>query len=134
MTLPHGLPPARVGPYLRALAAGLHSLAPHEDFVPLAAAEAHLHALDPALSGALLGPAEVHPLSGLPAFPWMERALAEQVLALGGQAASDLSEAELARRIKASIGVTVTVDVVDVASIERSVGKMRRIVDHRPAR
>jgi len=26
------------------------------------------------------------------------------------------------------------VDVVDVASIERSVGKMKRIVDHRPAR
>jgi phenylacetate-CoA ligase len=26
------------------------------------------------------------------------------------------------------------VEVVDVASIERSVGKMRRIVDHRPAR
>jgi len=44
------------------------------------------------------------------------------------------AEADLARRIKASIGVSVTVDVVDVASIERSVGKMRRIVDHRPPR
>lgn len=42
--------------------------------------------------------------------------------------------AELVRRIKASIGVSVAVDVVDVASIERSVGKMRRIVDHRAAR
>lgn len=41
---------------------------------------------------------------------------------------------ELARRIKASIGVSVGVEVVDVASIERSVGKMRRIVDHRPTR
>ncbi len=41
---------------------------------------------------------------------------------------------ELAQRIKASIGVSVGVDVVDVASIERSVGKMRRIVDHRAAR
>src|SRR6478735_8355480 len=41
---------------------------------------------------------------------------------------------ELAHRIKASIGVSVGVDVVDVASIERSVGKMRRIVDHRAAR
>jgi phenylacetate-CoA ligase len=30
--------------------------------------------------------------------------------------------------------VSVEVDVVDVASIERSVGKMRRIVDHRAAR
>ena len=44
------------------------------------------------------------------------------------------AEAELGRRIKASIGVSVGVDVVDVASIERSVGKMRRIVDHRAAR
>ena len=39
-----------------------------------------------------------------------------------------------AQRIKDRIGVSVGVDVVDVASIERSVGKMRRIVDHRPAR
>ncbi|WP_299932129.1 phenylacetate--CoA ligase PaaK [uncultured Nocardioides sp.] len=44
------------------------------------------------------------------------------------------AQAELSRRIKASIGVSVGVDVVDVASIERSVGKMRRIVDHRAAR
>ena len=44
------------------------------------------------------------------------------------------AQAELGRRIKASIGVSVGVDVVDVASIERSVGKMRRIVDHRAAR
>ena len=44
------------------------------------------------------------------------------------------AQSELAQRIKASIGVSVGVDVVDVASIERSVGKMRRIVDHRAAR
>jgi phenylacetate-CoA ligase len=44
------------------------------------------------------------------------------------------AQAELVRRIKASIGVTVGVEVVDVGSIERSVGKMRRIVDHRSAR
>lgn len=44
------------------------------------------------------------------------------------------AQSELAHRIKASIGVSVAVDVVDVASIERSVGKMRRIVDHRAAR
>ena len=44
------------------------------------------------------------------------------------------AQGELTRRIKASIGVTVAVEVVDVASIERSVGKMRRIVDHRQAR
>jgi phenylacetate-CoA ligase len=44
------------------------------------------------------------------------------------------AQTELAHRIKASIGVSVGVDVVGVASIERSVGKMRRIVDHRAAR
>lgn len=49
-------------------------------------------------------------------------------------AEADAAQAELGRRIKASIGVSVEVDVVDVASIERSVGKMRRIVDHRAAR
>ena len=47
---------------------------------------------------------------------------------------ADAAQRELARRIKASIGVNVDVDVVEVASIERSVGKMRRIVDHRAAR
>jgi phenylacetate-CoA ligase len=44
------------------------------------------------------------------------------------------AERDLAARIKASIGVSVGVDVVDVGAIERSMGKMRRIVDHRPAR
>ncbi|GAA0248949.1 phenylacetate--CoA ligase PaaK [Cryptosporangium japonicum] len=41
---------------------------------------------------------------------------------------------ELARRIKNRIGVSVRVEVVEPGGIERSVGKMRRIVDHRPAR
>ena len=36
--------------------------------------------------------------------------------------------------VKARIGVSVTVDVVELAAVERSVGKMRRIVDRRPAR
>jgi phenylacetate-CoA ligase len=39
---------------------------------------------------------------------------------------------ELAGRVKDSIGVTVTVTVLAPGSIERSVGKMRRIVDERP--
>ncbi|MRJ75898.1 phenylacetate--CoA ligase [Aeromicrobium sp. SMF47] len=38
---------------------------------------------------------------------------------------------QLAARVKATIGVTVGVDVVATESIERSVGKMRRIVDLR---
>jgi len=42
--------------------------------------------------------------------------------------------AELERLIKATIGVSVAVEVLDPDRIERSVGKMRRIVDERPAR
>jgi phenylacetate-CoA ligase len=38
---------------------------------------------------------------------------------------------ELAKRVKATIGVSIAVDVVDPDGIERSVGKMRRIVDER---
>src|SRR4051812_4167734 len=41
---------------------------------------------------------------------------------------------ELERLVKATIGVSVAIEVVDPDSIERSVGKMRRIVDERPAR
>ena len=40
--------------------------------------------------------------------------------------------AHLTRLVKSSIGVTVAVQVVDPDTIERSVGKMRRIVDRRP--
>ena len=39
--------------------------------------------------------------------------------------------ARLQRLVKSSIGVTVGVHVVDPGTVERSVGKMRRIVDHR---
>ncbi len=39
--------------------------------------------------------------------------------------------AELAERVKSTIGVTVVVSVVPPDSVERSVGKMRRIVDNR---
>ncbi len=41
---------------------------------------------------------------------------------------------ELERLVKATIGVSVSVEVVSPDQIERSVGKMRRIVDDRPAR
>jgi phenylacetate-CoA ligase len=40
---------------------------------------------------------------------------------------------ELAERVKATIGVSIAVDVVEPDGIERSVGKMRRIVDERSA-
>jgi phenylacetate-CoA ligase len=42
--------------------------------------------------------------------------------------------AALRHLVKAGLGVTVDVDVVDPGGIERSVGKMRRIVDQRAAR
>ncbi len=42
--------------------------------------------------------------------------------------------AALRHLVKSSIGVSVGVDVVDPDSVERSVGKMRRIVDRRPPR
>jgi phenylacetate-CoA ligase len=43
----------------------------------------------------------------------------------------DRAGRELAERVKATIGVSIAVDVVDPDGIERSVGKMRRIVDER---
>ncbi len=48
--------------------------------------------------------------------------------------AADQASRELQHLIKSSIGVSVDVDVVPPGGIERSVGKMRRIVDERPAR
>jgi phenylacetate-CoA ligase len=42
--------------------------------------------------------------------------------------------AELRRLVKSSIGVTVDVHVVEPAGVERSMGKMKRIVDRRPPR
>jgi len=39
---------------------------------------------------------------------------------------------KLAELIKNQIGVTVAVEVVAPGGIERSVGKMRRIIDNRP--
>lgn len=74
----------RATPYLRALRAGLHALAPNEDHVPLAESDAHLAALDPALGGEVLAPAEYEPASGLPTFAWMSRAVGEQAVARGG--------------------------------------------------
>ena len=49
-------------------------------------------------------------------------------------AAARAAGAELQRLVKASIGVTVEVEVVEPDAVERSVGKMRRVVDRRPVR
>jgi phenylacetate-CoA ligase len=45
--------------------------------------------------------------------------------------AANAAGAELTRLVKATIGVSVGVDVMAPGSIERSLGKMRRIVDRR---
>lgn len=92
------MPPERAGPYLRALAAGLHALAPHDAHVPLAEGLHHLQALDPALSGDVLAPAQVDPRSGMPGWTWLERARAEAGLARApGAAEGELDEDALAR-------------------------------------
>ncbi len=51
-----------------------------------------------------------------------------------GTTAPDAAEAgaELSARVKNTIGVTITTSVLEPDSVERSMGKMRRIVDHRP--
>ncbi|PZS40121.1 MAG: phenylacetate--CoA ligase, partial [Pseudonocardiales bacterium] len=60
--------------------------------------------------------------------------LAVQVERRAGTTGRDTVDAgpQLITMIKNTIGVTVTVTVLEPESIERSVGKMRRIVDHRP--
>ncbi|KQQ42713.1 phenylacetate--CoA ligase PaaK [Nocardioides sp. Leaf307] len=54
------------------------------------------------------------------------------------EAADPAAATEAGRRVehlvKSRIGVSVEVDVVDPGSVERSVGKMRRLVDRRPVR
>jgi len=46
---------------------------------------------------------------------------------------SETAARELAREIKSSVGITVEVRVLEAGAIERSVGKARRVVDHRDA-
>ena len=91
------LPRERVGPWVRALRAAANALAPDEGWVPLAEILAHLDALDPALSGDLLLPAEVMPATGMPSYGWLSRAVAEAAVARSADAALDPSDAELAR-------------------------------------
>ena len=60
--------------------------------------------------------------------------LAVHVECRPGTAGPDAAEAgaTLSARVKNTIGVTVTTSVEPPGTIERSMGKMRRIVDHRP--
>jgi phenylacetate-CoA ligase len=44
----------------------------------------------------------------------------------------DSAAAEIAARVKEGVGIKVGVEVVDPDTLERSVGKMRRVIDQRP--
>jgi phenylacetate-CoA ligase len=39
---------------------------------------------------------------------------------------------EIVGRVKDGVGVTVAVEVVDPETLERSVGKLKRVIDQRP--
>lgn len=90
------LPEARTAGYLTALSQGCRALAPSSDWVDVDGVIDLLEALDPALSGALLSPAELDGESGLPAWAWVERARAEQAVARSPASVADHSDAELA--------------------------------------
>jgi hypothetical protein len=89
------LPSERVGPYIRALYAALDAMAPDDSWVPMAEGLNHLHALDPAVSGALLTPGEVVEHTGMPAYGWLARAAAEAQLARRAAPSSDPSDQRL---------------------------------------
>lgn len=92
-----------IGPYLRSLSAGLTALAPGEDHVPLSGALDHLAALDPANGGELLGPAEISGTTGMPLYPWLERARSEAELAAKGASAPDDAELDRVRALDAGL-------------------------------
>ena len=90
----------RAAPYLRALTTGLEALAPHGDHVPLYEARALLDALAPSLSGEVLAPCRADPVSGMPDFAWLSRALAEQHIASAGDDATDLEDDAIDRALR----------------------------------
>jgi phenylacetate-CoA ligase len=52
-----------------------------------------------------------------------------------GRSAAQRAEAaaQVTRAVKDGVGVTVAVEVVEPGSLERSTGKLRRVIDRRPA-
>lgn len=103
---------ARVGPYVRALASALNAGAPNSAYPPLLEGLSLLRALDPALSGPILLPAEVDERTGMPTWAWVERVRAE----LETGEAPDLRQIEQAQRL-------------DPALAERMQGR-RALIDH----
>lgn len=131
------LPEGRVGPYVRALSSGLNRLAPHGDFVPLLAGLSHLRSLDPALSGDLLAPAEVHDQSGMPAFTWMQRAISEARLSNEGNdpTQSDIERAvrldpELGKRLAHRLALRRHLREHDVLPVTRLRCALQRLGSH----
>lgn len=120
----------RVVPWLRALSAAVRAIAPHDDFVPMGAAIAHLDALSPALSADLLSPAEVDPDSGMPSLAWMTRATAEQTL---GRRAESVSETvrrldpALAARMDARSRLATHLSSYTLLPVLRLTGRVRRL-------
>ncbi|MEN0063705.1 MAG: hypothetical protein AAGA48_16250 [Myxococcota bacterium] len=129
----------RVGPYIRALRAALDALAPNEDFLSLSAALDHLHALDTAVSGSLLFPAEVSRRTGMPTYSWLERVRSEAVLARRSDPDGDPSDdqlerakaldAELAARMRDRRSLYRHLRTAELLSATRLVGAVRRVGD-----
>ncbi len=124
----------RAGPYVRALGAALDALAPNEDHVPLSEALDHLAALDPAMSGAVLLPAEVSRHTGMPTYAWLERAQAEAVVARRGESAirddelrrAEALDPELAARLAARRQVHAHLRRAELLPATRLTGAVRR--------
>ena len=77
-------------------------------------------------------------LSSSIAYSLYQSAVSAVLAIIGGVALSAVmtraKTSRLQQLVKASIGVSVAVDVVEPDAVERSLGKMRRIVDRRPKR
>ena len=56
---------------------------------------------------------------------------AAQMLDPASRSSVDTSANAIASRIKSNIGVTVTVEILPPGTLERSTGKLQRVVDHR---
>lgn len=120
----------RVVPWLRALSAAIRAIAPHDDFVPMGDALAHLDALSPALSADLLLPAEVDPDSGMPSLGWMTRATAEQALGRHPKPVSDTVRAldpQLAARMEARSRLATHLASHRLLPVLKLTGRVRRI-------
>ncbi len=127
----------RAGPYIRALRSALHALAPDRDHVPLAAALHHLAALDPALSGTVIAPAEVEVGTGMPSFTWMERVVAEGAVRREAMADEQrLRRAEaldgvLGARLRARAALREHIEDGELLPVSRLQARLRRVEGRR---